>query len=91
MFLSNKKHFWKNKTWSRRWYPNWNKVGAAIKVKGSSQLLQLITISKFENFDPLSQNIDHPILKAIVKYKKHPSVIVIALEFTNAFLLTKSL
>ena len=66
-------------------------MGAAIKVKGSSQLLQLITISKFENFDPLSQNIDHPILKAIVKYKKHPSVIVIALEFTNAFLLTKSL
>lgn len=62
-----------------------------MKLKGSSQLLQLITISKFENFDPLSQNIDHPILKAIVKYKKHPSVIVIALEFTNAFLLTKSL
>ena len=90
MFLSNKKHFWKNKTWWRR-YPNWNKVGAAMKLKGSSQLLQLITISKFENFDPLSQNIDHPILKAIVKYKKHPSVIVIALEFTNAFLLTKSL
>ena len=62
-----------------------------MKLKGSSQLLQLITISKFENFDPLSQNIDHPILKAIVKYKKHPIVIVIALEFTNAFLLTKSL
>lgn len=62
-----------------------------MKLKGSSQLLQIITISKFENFDPLSQNIDHPILKAIVKYKKHPSVIVIALEFTNAFLLTKSL
>lgn len=62
-----------------------------MKLKGSSQLLQLITILKFENFDSLSQNIDQPILKAIVKYKKHPSVIVIALEFTNAFLLTKSL
>ena len=62
-----------------------------MKLKGSSQLLQLITILKFENFDSLSQKIDQPILKAIVKYKKHPSVIVIALEFTNAFLLTKSL
>ena len=62
-----------------------------MKLKGSSQLLQLITILKFENFDSLSQNIDQPILKAIVKYKKHPSDIVIALEFTNAFLLTKSL
>ena len=62
-----------------------------MKLKGSSQLLQLITILKFENFDSLSQNIDQPILKAIVKYKKHPSVIVIALEFTNTFLLTKSL
>ena len=62
-----------------------------MKLKGSSQLLQLITILKFENFDSLSQNIDQPILKAIVKYKKHPSVIVIALEFSNAFLLTKSL
>ena len=62
-----------------------------MKLKGSSQLLQLITILKFENFDSLSQNIDQPILKAIVKYKKHPSVIVIALEFTNAFLLTNSL
>ena len=33
-----------------------------------------LKISKFENFDPLSENIEHP-LKAIVKYRKHPAVI----------------
>ena len=33
-----------------------------------------LKIPKFENFDPLSENIDH-LLKVIVKYRKHPSVI----------------
>ena len=33
-----------------------------------------LKISKFENFDPLSENIEHP-LKGIVKYRKHPAVI----------------
>ena len=33
-----------------------------------------LKISKFENFDPLSENIEHP-LKAIVKYRKYPGVI----------------
>ena len=33
-----------------------------------------LKISKFENFDPLSENIEHPV-KAIVKYRKHPGVI----------------
>ena len=33
-----------------------------------------LKILKFENFEPLSENIEHP-LKAIVKYRKHPAVI----------------
>ena len=41
-----------------------------------------LKISKFENFDPLSENIEHP-LKAIVKYRKHPRVITMACEFTK--------
>ena len=41
-------------------------------------------ISKFENFDPLSKNIDHS-LKDIVKYRKHPSIIAIASEFTKEY------
>ena len=40
-------------------------------------------IPKFQNFDPLSENINNPTLKDIAKYRKHPSIIVIALEFTK--------
>ena len=38
---------------------------------------------KFENFDILSKNIDHSSLKAIVKYRKHSSIIAIASEFAT--------
>ena len=41
-----------------------------------------LKISKFENFELLSENIEHP-LKAIVKYRKHPRVITMAFEFTK--------
>ena len=43
-----------------------------------------LKILKFENFNPLSKNIDHPTLKAIVKYRKHPSIIAINPKFTKA-------
>ena len=33
-----------------------------------------LKIPKFQNSDPLSENIDHP-LKTTVKYRKHQSVI----------------
>ena len=32
-----------------------------------------VEIPKFESFDPLSENIDHPTLKTIGKYRKHSS------------------
>ena len=38
---------------------------------------------QFENFDPLSENVDHLTLKIIVKYRSHPSVIAIASEFAK--------
>ena len=41
-----------------------------------------LKIPKFENFDPFSENIDHP-LKAIFTYRKHPSIIAIVSEFTK--------
>ena len=41
----------------------------------------MITTTKFKNFDSFSENIGPPILKAIVKYRKHPSIISIASEF----------
>ena len=42
-----------------------------------------LKIPKFENFDLSSENTDHPILKATVKYRKHPRIIAIASEFTK--------
>ena len=42
-----------------------------------------LKIPKFENFDPLSENMDHRTVESIVKYIKHPSIIVIASEFTR--------
>ena len=42
-----------------------------------------LKIPKFENFDPSSENKDHPTSKIIVKCKKHPSTIAIASEFTK--------
>ena len=41
----------------------------------------MITTTKFKNFDSFSENIDPPILKAIAKYRKHSSIISIASEF----------
>ena len=38
---------------------------------------------KFENFDLLSKNIDHLTLRTIFKYRRNPSVIGIASEFTK--------
>ena len=40
-----------------------------------------LKILKFENFDLLSENIGHPTLKAIVKYRKHSSGVTIASKF----------
>ena len=49
-----------------------------------------LKIPNFENFDPLSENIDHP-LKDIVKYRKHPKVIAIVSKFTKECFLIQSL
>ena len=48
-------------------------------------MLVNLKIQKFENFDSLSENMDHRTVEAIVKYIKHPGIIVIASEFTKTF------
>ena len=40
-------------------------------------------VPELKNFDPLSENIDYPTLKAIIKYRTHPSIIAVASEFTK--------
>ena len=50
-----------------------------------SNVIINLKIAKFENFDPLSENIDHPCLKANVKYRRHWRIISIASEFTKEY------
>ena len=38
---------------------------------------------KFENFDPLSENTDHLTLKAFVKYRKQPSIMITVSKYTK--------
>ena len=66
-----------------------NEEGVVIRLNNffSNDVINL-KVPKFENSDPFSENIDHP-LKAIVKYRKNLSFIAIVSK--NAFLSIRSL
>ena len=42
-----------------------------------------LNISSYENCDSLAENIDDPTLKAIAKWRNHPSILAIASEYKN--------
>ena len=42
-----------------------------------------LTIPNYENSDPQAKDINDPTLKAIVKWRKHPSILAIASEYEN--------
>ena len=42
-----------------------------------------LNIPNYENSDFLAENIDDPTIKAIVKWRNHPSILAIALEYKN--------
>ena len=42
-----------------------------------------LNISNYENCDSLAENIDDPTLKAIAKWRNHPSILAIASEYKN--------
>ena len=60
-----------------------NEEGVVIRLNNffSNAVINLKD-PKFENSEPFSENIDHP-LKAIVKYRKNPSFIAIVSKFTK--------
>ena len=43
--------------------------------------VQSLNISNYENCDSLAQKIDDPTLKAIIKWRNHPSILTIATEY----------
>ena len=47
-----------------------------------SNIVKNLKIPHYSNFDPIAQNIeDHPTLKAIVKYKNHPSILTVQAKY----------
>ena len=40
-----------------------------------SNAVKNLKIPEFSDSDPLAENIPHPIFKAILKYKNHPSIV----------------
>ena len=46
-------------------------------------IVKNLNIPSYEGCDPLSDDIDHPPLKAIVKWRNHPSILTITLENEN--------
>ena len=58
-----------------------NEEEAAMEMNDFFSNAVNLKITKFKNFDHLSENIDHTTLKAIVKNRKHPIINAIASEF----------
>ena len=50
---------------------------AEVFNKFFGNILKNLNISQYSNFDPIIENVKGPTLKAILKYKKHPRVLVI--------------
>ena len=48
-----------------------------------SSVVKNLNIPNYEGCDPLSGNIDHPTLKAIVKCRNHPSILTLTSEHEN--------
>ena len=65
---------------------NLNENGESVKTEMKtaevfnsffSNIAKNLKIPQNSNFDPIAQNIEDPTLKAIVKYKNHPSILTI--------------
>ena len=46
-----------------------------------SNVVKNLKIPQYSNFDPIAQNIEDPTLKAIGKYKNHPSILTIQAKY----------
>ena len=46
-------------------------------------IVKNLEINQYSNFDPVINHVKHPTLRAILKYKDHPSTLVIQNDFEN--------
>ena len=77
--VSDNKLFWKTAK------PSLSENGKIVKTeKGTvdvfnnffGNIVKNLDISQYSDFDPIIENVKDPTLKAILKYKKHPSILV---------------
>ena len=54
-----------------------NKVNAEILNKFFSNAVKDLKIPEYQEADPHANNISHPIFKAIMKFRNHPSITAI--------------
>ena len=56
-----------------------------------SNIVKNLKIPQYSNFHPIAQNIEDPTLKAVVKYKSHPSILTIQTKYkvNNKFSFTE--
>ena len=97
--ITDKKHFWKtvkpflsNKVQSSERINLTDENDSLVTYCGKvakelnsffSSVVKNLNIPSYEGCDPLSDNIFHPTLKAIVKWRNHPSILTITSEHVN--------
>ena len=59
---------------------------ANVKVLNNffSIIIKNLEIPQYNQVEPICQNIKDPVIKAIIKYRNHPSIIAIKERFTNS-------
>ena len=50
---------------------------AEVYINFFGNIVKNLNISQYSDFDPIIENVKDPTLKAILKYKKHPSILAI--------------
>ena len=62
-----------------------DKKTAAVLNDFFSNIMTNLSIRQYIEVEPVSQNIDDPLMKAIIKYRLHPSIIVIKEKCVSSF------
>ena len=61
-----------------------NQVNAKVLNNFFSNIIKNLEIPQYNQVDPICRNIKDPVIKAIIKYRNHPSIITIKERCTNS-------
>ena len=63
---------------------NTDRANAKVLKNFFSNIIKILEIPQYNQVDPICQNIKNPAIKAIIKYRNHPSIIAINERCTNS-------